>query len=382
MPECENPLWPCAMTGAAACLAGFRGLNVVIHGSSGCYYYPATLLHAPLHGTFILEHEVIFGSEERLKTVIDGLAGNGDRIAVITTCVPSILGEDIKSMLSDYDVILVDSPGFAGDIEVGYKAALSTLAPTVDPDRPGINIDGASLFDPFSAGNVQEVTRMLAKASVPVGTVFADDALSRCWHATKHTIGTNEDFPSGVGTYLGGTLGFEALKPTLNRIAAACDTADIDPVLAEIGHEQERVIHACDKYLRRFDPPSAAIFAGASYARFAAESLARYLDADVRFVGTRNEPAAFSCPSGQVTGLEQVSREIERAAPDLVIGSSFERSVSGGRAFVGIIPPLRGSVRLSYPALAGTGGTLSFIENVLNACMDRNPARKPAPADP
>jgi nitrogenase molybdenum-iron protein alpha/beta subunit len=370
------------MTGAAACLAGFRGLNVVIHGSSGCYYYPATLLHAPLHGTFILEHEVIFGSEERLKTVIDGLAGNGDRIAVITTCVPSILGEDIKSMLSDYDVILVDSPGFAGDIEVGYKAALSTLAPTVDPDRPGINIDGASLFDPFSAGNVQEVTRMLAKASVPVGTVFADDALSRCWHATKHTIGTNEDFPSGVGTYLGGTLGFEALKPTLNRIAAACDTADIDPVLAEIGHEQERVIHACDKYLRRFDPPSAAIFAGASYARFAAESLARYLDADVRFVGTRNEPAAFSCPSGQVTGLEQVSREIERAAPDLVIGSSFERSVSGGRAFVGIIPPLRGSVRLSYPALAGTGGTLSFIENVLNACMDRNPARKPAPADP
>jgi len=26
MPECENPLWPCAMTGAAACLAGFEGI--------------------------------------------------------------------------------------------------------------------------------------------------------------------------------------------------------------------------------------------------------------------------------------------------------------------------------------------------------------------
>ena len=59
MPECTNPLWPCAMTGAAACLAGFDGLTVVIHGSSGCYYYPTTLLHAPLHGTFILEHEII-----------------------------------------------------------------------------------------------------------------------------------------------------------------------------------------------------------------------------------------------------------------------------------------------------------------------------------
>jgi nitrogenase molybdenum-iron protein alpha/beta subunit len=381
MPECENPLWPCAMTGAAACLAGFRGLKVVIHGSSGCYYYPATLLHAPLHGTFILEHEVIFGSEDRLKTVIDGLAGNGDRIAVITTCVPSILGEDIKSMLSSYDVILVDSPGFAGDIEAGYKMALSTLAPTVDPDRPGINIDGVSLFDPFSAGNVQEMSRLLVKASVPVGTIFADDALSQCWHAAAYTIGTNEDFPSGVGTHLGGTLGFEALKSTLKMIAAVCDTADIDPVMAEIEREQERVIHACDKYLRRFDPPSAAIFAGASYAQFAADSLARYLDADVRFVGTRNAPVPFSCPSGQITGLEQVSREIGQAAPDLVIGSSFERSVSGDRAFVGIIPPLRGSVRLSHPPLAGIGGTLHFIESVLNACMDKKPARKQPPVD-
>ena len=63
MPECDNPLWPCAMTGAAACLAGFDGVAVVIHGSSGCYYYPTTLLHAPLHGSFILENEVIFGSE-------------------------------------------------------------------------------------------------------------------------------------------------------------------------------------------------------------------------------------------------------------------------------------------------------------------------------
>src|SRR5512133_2751168 len=92
MPECTNPLWPCAMTGAAACLAGFEGMTVVIHGSSGCYYYPTTLLRAPLHGTFILEHEIIFGSEDRLNEVIGGLSGQGKRIAVITTCVPAILG--------------------------------------------------------------------------------------------------------------------------------------------------------------------------------------------------------------------------------------------------------------------------------------------------
>ena len=49
MPECENPLWPCAMTGAAACLAGFEGITVVIHGSSAPTpakeYGHALLLH-------------------------------------------------------------------------------------------------------------------------------------------------------------------------------------------------------------------------------------------------------------------------------------------------------------------------------------------------
>ena len=120
MPECGTPLWPCAMTGAAACLAGFEGIAVVIHGSSGCYYYPATLLHAPLHGTFILESEVIFGSGNRLREVIGDLSGRGGRIAVITTCVPSALGEDIKSMVDEKDIIVVDSPGFAGEMEAGF----------------------------------------------------------------------------------------------------------------------------------------------------------------------------------------------------------------------------------------------------------------------
>jgi len=361
------------MTGAAACLAGFHGMSVIIHGSSGCYYYPATLLHAPLHGTFIMENEVIFGSEERLNEVIKSLSGSGTRIAVITTCVPSVLGEDIKSMLAAHDIILVDSPGFAGDVETGYRTAISALAPLVDNDSCGVNIDGVSLIDPFSRGNIQEISRLLGMAGIPRGTVFSQDRLELVWHAAPYTLGTNEDFPSGVGTYLGGTLGFRATRATFKRMAEVYDGADIEPVCQEIEEQEERVIHACDKYLRRYDPPSVAIFAGASYAQFAAEALERYLDAEILFVGTRNEPPVLRYPAALVSGLTQARECIERHAPDLVIGSSFERSVSHDRAFVGIIPPLRERVRLAAHPIAGTGGTLYFTEEVLNACMDRKP---------
>ncbi|MDD1686497.1 nitrogenase component 1 [Methanoregula sp.] len=373
MPECNNPLWPCAMTGAAACLAGFDGIAVVIHGSSGCYYYPTTLLHAPLHGTFICEDDVIFGSEGRLVEVIDGLSGTGKRIAVITTCVPAILGEDIRSMLDGHDVILVDSPGFSGNVETGYAKALAMLEPRINPASPSVNIDGVCLFDPFAVGNEQEIRRLFTLASVPVGTVFSRDRFDRAFRASAFTVGTNTDFPSGVGEYLGGMLGFDAIRATFTRIGEVIDGAECDPVYAELDQQEERVVRACDKYLHRYDPPVAAVFAGSSYAAFAARVLRQYLDAEICCIGSRTAPGDAPVPMVEAAGLSQVKNLIQIHNPDLVIGSSFERSVSGTAAFVGIIPPLRGSIRLAPTPLAGINGTLSFVEQVLNACMDHTP---------
>ncbi len=372
MPECTNPLWPCAMTGAAACLAGFDGIAVVIHGSSGCYYYPATLFHAPLSGTFILEEEVIFGSEARLHEVLDGLEKTGKRVAVVTTCVPAILGEDIRAILSSHDVILVDSPGFSGPFESGYTRALPLLDPVIDPGSAGVNIDGVSLFDPFHRGNVLELTRLLALSGVPAGAILCADKYGKLRHLAPFTISTDADLAAGIGTSLGGTLGFDALCDTFNRIGDALENADPDPVLREVSRAEERVVNACDKYLRRFDPPRAAIFSGFSYASFAAHCLKKFLDAEIVCVGSRTEPGgSLPWPSGMVTGLAEVQELIRKHDPDLVVGSSFERSVKGDAAFAGLTPPLRGKVRLASRPIAGIEGTLLFMEEVLNACMDR-----------
>ena len=372
MPECDNPLWPCAMTGAAACLAGFRGMSVVIHGSSGCYYYPTTLLHAPLHGTFILENEVIFGSEDRLREVIGGLSGTGNRIAVITTCVPAILGEDIQSMLAEHDVLLVDSPGFSGDVETGYKKALSLLAPETDLATEGVNIDGICLLDPFHKGNLQEIQRLLGMASIPVATVFCRDCLEKTRAASTCTIGTNGDFPGDVGDFLGGTLGFGTLRATFENLGNTFTESDVDPVLSDLSQQEEETIRICDKFLRRFDPPSVVIFAGASYAEFAAQTLEHYLDADIRAIGKRNPGGPSRYPASLVTGLKEAKTLIDQYNPDLVLGSSFERSISGNRAFYGMTPPLRGEVRLAPVPIAGINGTLFFMEQVLNTCMDHS----------
>ena len=113
------------------------------------------------------------------------------------------------------------------------------------------------------------------------------------------------------------------------------------------------------------------IFSGFSYAVFAAKTLRQYLDAEILFVGSRNVPGTCPYHCEQVQGLSEVRNIIRQHNPDLVIGSSFERSVNPDLAFIGLTPPVRGVVKLAPRPVAGITGTLLFVEDVLNTCRDK-----------
>ena len=369
---CENPLWPCAMTGAVACLAGFDDLAVVVHGSSGCYFYPASLVGVPIHGTFLVENEIIFGTESRLAEVIRELDGRYSRIAVVNTCVPAIMGEDIGDLARDGQVLVVDSPGFLGDFEAGYRRALERVAPEVDPDATGVNIDGICRTDPFCRGNAIEARRLLNLAGTAAATTFCLDRYAAAHRAAPLTVGTNPDLASGVGTACGSLLGLDAVAGTFKRLAAEIDGVDARPVTAEIAWAEARIKKACDKYLRRFDPPRVAISAGYAYATFAAELLDRYLGADIVCVAARNDPGVCNDAVTSTTDFSVIRGMIRDAEPDLILGSSYERAISPGAAFVGLTSPLRGRVLLSSRAVAGIEGALWLMDEVLNACINKN----------
>jgi nitrogenase molybdenum-iron protein alpha/beta subunit len=181
----------------------------------------------------------------------------------------------------------------------------------------------------------------------------------------------NPDLPTGAGEDLGHLLGLPAVERTFSRLADRFPGIDIGPVLAEAATAGERIGHAVDKYLRRFDPPRAAVFGGFAYAELASDLLRTYLDADILVTGSRNGIRPSPHPAREMTRLGEISDTLLRERPDLVVGSSFERSACPDAAFVGITPPLRGRVLLRSRTLAGIEGSLAFMEEVLNACMDR-----------
>jgi nitrogenase molybdenum-iron protein alpha/beta subunit len=374
--SCMNPVWPCAMAGAVSCLAGVRDLAVVIHGSSGCYYYPATLMPGELFGTFLQEPEVIFGGGERLAEVLRTIPPRYRKIAVVTTCVTAVTGEDPTEISTDRDLLVVDSPGFCGGMEEGYRLAMESLAPAVDPETPGVNLDGIHPADPFSRGNVREAERMLALAGTNPATIFTETTLDMLHRAAPVSLSVNPDLAEGAGRRIGSLLGLRNVRESFQALARACPGSDPEPVLREADRAEERITYVADKYLSRHDPPTVAIFGMAAPAVNAAEMLATYLDCGIAAIGSRNKPGPARFPVAQMTSLEEIRAVLDREQPDLILGSSYERMVYPQSAFVGITLPLRGRIQLRARPLAGIEGALDLMEQVLNACMDRARGRK------
>jgi nitrogenase molybdenum-iron protein alpha/beta subunit len=358
------------MTGAVACLAGIPDLAVVVHGSSGCFFYPQSLIPVPLFSTFLHEREVIFGSLDRLTEVLGSIPPSYRRVAVVTTCVPAIVGEEIREALPE-GAILLDSPGFAGQMEAGYGRALAALDPGIDPGETGVNIAGLNLLDPFSPGNLLEAERLLSLAGARAGTRIPRDPLGRISCCGSNTISVNPDLPSGTGVVAGDLLGLAAVGETFSLLGDRIPGVDVGLVLAEASRAEERIQRAADKYLKRFDPPRAAVFGGFAYATFAADALKRYLDAEILVLGSRNGLHPSPYPAREMAQIGGIADSLSAERPDLVVGSSFERSAWPVAAFAGLTPPLRGRVLLRSRCIAGIEGTLTFMEEVLNACMDR-----------
>lgn len=370
---CANPVWPCAMTGAAATLAGFPDICVIIHGSSGCYYYPRSLLKVPLFSTYLLESEIVFGTVDRLHEVVTEVATTGRPVAVVNTCVPALTGEDLQTAFANTPAMFVDAPGFCGNAEEGAAKAFAAMMPEVSASRPGVNIDGIHLLDLFWRGNLYETERLLGLLGVPVAVRFCRDTWTNLRAgAAPVTVSANPSYGSGVGECCGSML-FLDIPGTVDRLLTRFPDADADAVLAEWQRAEEQMFYSCDKYLRKYTPPVVAVAAQGSYAVFAKAMMERYFGSDVPVVFARDRAAAGVSYS---VNSAEINAAVAAAEPDLILGSTFEAAGCRSAAFFGITPPDRSRVSVAARPLAGVEGGLMLIEGALNALMNRHAAEE------
>ncbi len=195
----------CAAYGAVSALSHVEGVAVLIHGPMSCAHLMETtrakaVLELYAQGVYsrpprddILctrmdDSAAVFGGNLFLESSLEkAYAAGYRRIAVVTTCMPGIIGDDCLSVTSAFElshsdakVMLVRTDGdIAGEYNDGFmmaaEAAAQLIDTSVEPEEGLVNLVASSFFDLQSHAHDAALNEMLAAFGMRVNCRFLDD---------------------------------------------------------------------------------------------------------------------------------------------------------------------------------------------------------------
>jgi nitrogenase molybdenum-iron protein beta chain len=190
-----NPAHACQPLGAELAAHGFEGTLPYVHGSQGCAsYYRSTLNRhfrepAPAVSSAMTEDGAVFGGQNNLHEGLENAYAlyKPKMIAVFTSCMPEIIGDDLTAFLrnartkgvvpKDLPIPYANTPSFNGSHIHGYDAmVLAILQALTEGKRVEGRCTGKlNLLAGFDAntGNYREYKRILEAFGVPY-TFLAD----------------------------------------------------------------------------------------------------------------------------------------------------------------------------------------------------------------
>ncbi|KPU46184.1 nitrogenase molybdenum-iron protein beta chain [Oxobacter pfennigii] len=196
----DRPRYACALGGALATLRAIPRAIPVIHASAGCGHNLHNAINPgagylgggycgglSLSSTNVVERDIVFGGEDRLREQIATTLEimDGDIYLILTGCMVEMIGDDLDSVASEFLdseklVIAVHTPSFRGNSFTGYELVLSALVKkyvfkTSVKVPKSVNVLGiVPAQDVFWEGNLREIKRLLSKLGLKVNTFFGE----------------------------------------------------------------------------------------------------------------------------------------------------------------------------------------------------------------
>ncbi len=195
----ERPRYQCALGGALATINSINRAIAIVHSAPGCGasadgaastgsgYWGATYCGGrATPSSNVLEKEIIFGGENRLKEQIEATLSiiDGDVFAVITGCMTDIIGDDVKTAAESFrhegekPLVVAETGGFKGNSAKGYDLILEAFFSQytekgLEKDQKKVNLFGlVPAQDVFWRGNLIELKRLLSELGIEVNTFF------------------------------------------------------------------------------------------------------------------------------------------------------------------------------------------------------------------
>lgn len=193
----ENPKGGCVLAGINSVLGAIDKVCPILHSGPGCCMQTTAadqgqsghksscfVSSVSIPSSNMLEKEVVFGGVNKLRTTIQGSVDiiDADAYFVLTGCTAGIIGDDIVSVTNEFaqkgiPVYSIDTPGFAGDSNLGYETVWNTFIDQVIEEAPKdeklVNIFGIIPYhDPFWSGALEEIDRILSRLGLKVNSFF------------------------------------------------------------------------------------------------------------------------------------------------------------------------------------------------------------------
>lgn len=195
----EQPRYSCALGAQQSVVAIPRAVPIV-HAGPGCSGKITSLIGqgegygggSTIPCTNASESEIVFGGEQRLRSVIDGALRviDADLFVVLTGCTSDIIGDDVGSVTSEYQeenrpIVYVETGGFKSNNyashETVVKAIIRQYSDKFAEGReaiPGlVNVFATVPYqDPYWNGNLGELKRILQGIGLQVNILFGQDS--------------------------------------------------------------------------------------------------------------------------------------------------------------------------------------------------------------
>jgi nitrogenase molybdenum-iron protein beta chain len=419
----ENPRGGCVLAGINSVLGAIERVCPVYHAGPGCCMQSTAsdqgqsgnknssfVSSVSIPSTNMLEREVVFGGKKKLQSTIQGALDiiDADAYFILTGCTAGIIGDDIKSIgegfkKKGYPVYPIDTPGFAGDSNLGYEVVWNAMIDQVIeegvPKEEGlVNVFGIIPYhDPFWSGNLEEIARLLKKLGLRVNTFFTEhqgiETIRKSSGAVLNLIihpwifkGPAGRFEEKFGVpflrYPGLPIGASDTKRFILEVAHALKLDDrlVNRVIEE---EEDYVYHYLAQAIGALSWKKFAVVGDAS----SAVGITRYLANDYSFTPVLvviSEPVFRQEDKDRIlrelTDLEYArppkvvfspdQHEINKALLDeeditLIIGSSNEEEISSLKEVQCIAAAFPIKDRLIFNrAYAGYRGSLTLIEDL------------------
>ncbi len=196
----ERPRAFCALGGAMLTAGSIAGVVPIIHTAMGCggsiywnqvgstgYLGAGYCGGLAVPSSNVKEKDIIFGGMDRLTEQIENTVKlvEGDLYIVLTGCMTDIIGDDIHSVVKEFQakdvpIIGAETGGFKGDGYKGYDLVLQALVSSFIEKKDRKVSNKVNLWgivpgqDAFWRGNINNIRALLKKLGLEVNSFFSE----------------------------------------------------------------------------------------------------------------------------------------------------------------------------------------------------------------